>query len=135
LNGSKSYALDTSFLVYHYYKGDERTNRFFEEGVTNLVTICETLYTICRKEGLQRALDFVKEVSKRVKIIPSERVTPIAGQFKCKYSISLADCWVLATAKIQNIPALFAFKEKELQEHLESLKHEVEVIFLEEVLK
>jgi predicted nucleic acid-binding protein len=75
LNGSKSYALDTSFLVYHYYKGDERTNRFFEEGVTNLVTICETLYTICRKEGLQRALDFVKEVSKRVKIIPSESHT------------------------------------------------------------
>ena len=135
MNGSKSYALDTSFFVYHYYKGDERTNRFVGDGVTNIITICEVLYIICRKEGVQKALDFVKEVSQRMKIIPSERVSLIAGQFKCKYSLSLADCWVLATAKIQHIPALFAFKEKELQEHLELLRHEVDVLFLEDVLK
>ena len=134
MNGQRSYALDSSFLIYHHYKGDSTTNDIIKAGFLNLVALSEALYVICRKEGVVTALDFVKETSKIVKIVPSERIAPMAGQFKCKYPISLADCWVLATSKVFKAPALFAFKEKELLAHIDAVREETEVEFLDEAI-
>lgn len=81
------------------------------------------------------ALNFVMDALKTVRIVPSERVALMAGQFKCKYPISLADCWVLATSKVFNVPALFAFRERELLAYIEDVRRETEVKFLDEVTK
>ena len=135
MNGPRNYALDGSFLIHHHYKGDGTTNDILKAGLLNLVALSEALYVICRKEGVATALNSVKEISKAVKIVPSERIAPMAGQFKCKYPISLADCWVLATSKVFKVPALFAFKEKELLAHIDAIRIETEVKFLDEIIK
>jgi len=131
----RNYALDSSFLIYHHYKGDGATNDILKAGLLNLVALSEALYVICRKEGVATALNFVMEILKVVKVVPSERIAPMAGQFKCKYPVSLADCWVLATSKIFNVPALFAFREKELLTHIDAIRRETEVEFLDELSK
>lgn len=135
MNGSKRYALDTSFLIHHYYNGNIKTGEILSRGAVNLTTASETLYVLCRTEGLNRSLEFINDVYKQAQLVPSERLVAVAGQFKCKYPISLADCWVLATGKNVRIPALFAQREDELINHLESISKEVEVSFLDEVLE
>jgi len=135
LSGPRSYALDSSFLIYHHYKGDDATNDILKAALLNLVALSEALYVICRKEDVSTALNFVTKISKVVNVVPSERIAPMAGQFKCKYPISLADCWVLATSKVFKVPALFALKEKELVAHIDAIRVEVEVKFLDEVIK
>ncbi len=134
LNGSRRYALDTSFLIYHYYKGDERTLELLHNGITNYVTLSEVLYILCRYENLKKALSYIEGIVKSVSIAPSSKISLIAGQFKCKYPIALADCWVLATAKVYRVPSLFAFKEKEIVKHLDLIKKEVEIVFLDEII-
>ncbi|MEM2902695.1 MAG: PIN domain-containing protein [Candidatus Bathyarchaeia archaeon] len=135
MSGSRNYALDSSFLIYHHYKGDALTNDILKAGLLNPVSLSEALYVVCRKEGVATALNFVMDALKTVRIVPSERVALMAGQFKCKYPISLADCWVLATSKVFNVPALFAFRERELLAYIEDVRRETEVKFLDEVTK
>jgi len=132
-SGSRKYALDTSFLVYHYYRGNVLTERLLSNGIVNYVTLSEVLYILCRYEGLNPALNYIRKVVKLASIAPSSKVSLVAGQFKCKYPISLADCWVLATAKVYGIPSLFAQKEKEIIKHIEAIRSEVEIIFLDEI--
>ena len=133
-SGLKRFALDTSFLIYHYYKGNRETFELLRNGVVNYVTLSEVLYVLCRYENLKKALSYIEEIIKLASIAPSSKVSLIAGQFKCKYPIALADCWVLATAKAYGIPSLFAFKEKEILKHLDLIKKEVEIIFLDEII-
>jgi len=135
LSGSRNYVLDSSFLIYHYYKADSATSDILKGGFLNHVSLSEALYILCRKEGITTTLDFIREILKVIKVVPSERIVLIAGQFKCKYPIALADCWVLATSKVLEAPALFAFKEKELLAHVDAIREEVKVEFLEEILK
>ncbi|MCD6510742.1 MAG: PIN domain-containing protein [Thermoprotei archaeon] len=134
MNGSKKFALDTSFLIYHYYKGNKKTSELLRNGVINYVTLSEVLYVLCRYENPKEALSYIEEIVKLASIAPSSKVSLIAGQFKCKYPIALADCWVLATAKVYRIPSLFAFKEKEIIKHLDLIKKEVGVVFLDEIV-
>lgn len=124
----KSYALDTSILIVHYYK--RNLSYIVEKGFINLHTLSEIFYVICRAEGLDNAVKYVKELLKMMKIVPSNELVYIAGQFKCKYRISLADAWTLATAKVKKVPALFAVKEKEIINIFDELKREVEIEFL-----
>jgi len=135
LSGARNYALDSSFLIYHHYKGDDVTNGILKAGFLNLVALSEALYVICRKEGVAAALNFVMDISKTVKVVPSERIALMAGQFKCKYPVSLADCWVLATSKVFNVPALFVFRERELLAHIDAVRRETGVEFLDDFIK
>ncbi len=123
----KNYALDTSVLIVHYYRKD--LGEILKRGYINLHTLSETFYVICRIEGVEEAARYIQEIVKTAKIVPSHELALVAGQFKCKYRISLADAWVLATAKVKNIPALFV-KEKEVLDILDKLKDEVNIEFL-----
>ncbi|MBS7637436.1 hypothetical protein KEJ49_00880 [Candidatus Bathyarchaeota archaeon] len=76
----------------------------------------------------------MEELAERSRLAPSELVAPVAGQFKCRFLVSLADAWVLATGKVMNVPCLFAHREKELTSHLIAIRREVEVHFLDELL-
>ncbi|MEM3381230.1 MAG: hypothetical protein QXL25_05615 [Candidatus Bathyarchaeia archaeon] len=62
-------------------------------------------------------------------------MAPVAGQFKCKYPLALADCWVLATGKIYRTPAFFAIREKTVETPLESIEKEVQVRSLDELIR
>lgn len=109
------------------------TEALVGSGIINLVTLSEVLYIVCRGEEASKALSYVEELAERSKLAPSELVAPVAGQFKCRFPVSLADAWVLATGKVMNVPCLFAHKERELISHLAAIRKEVEVHFLDEL--
>jgi hypothetical protein len=52
---------------------------------------------------------------------------------KCRFPISLAECWALATAKAFDLPCVFAFRESEILKNLEGLRGEVQVNFIDEL--
>jgi hypothetical protein len=99
----------------------------------SLVTLSETLYVICRIDGIERAQEFVEECAKEAVVVPSERVAPLAGHLKCRYPISLADCWALATGKAFDVPCIFAFRDPEIVMNLSLIRQEVMVKFLDEL--
>lgn len=134
MSGSERFALDSSVLLFDYFAGrPEKTARIVRKSLLNLVTISETLYVICRIDGIESASRFIEDRAKEVELAPSERIAPLAGHMKCRYSISLADCWTLATGKAFDIPCLFAFRETEILRNLDLIRQEVQVKFLDEL--
>jgi predicted nucleic acid-binding protein len=128
----KSYAIDTGVLMHHYFKKD--LDEILKRSLVNEVTISEVLYVLCRVEGLRNALNFISDIAGKI-IVPSSNSTAlVAGQFKCKYPIALADCWVLATAKVNGVPALFESREEEIVKRLSKIEQEVEIEFLDELV-
>ena len=123
-----SYAIDTSALIVNYYRGVLEDT--LSQSYVNLHILSETFYVICRSEGVDKALKYVQEVAGKARITPSEEIALIAGQFKCKYPISLADAWTLATAKRNGVPALFGVMEREIIDVVEELRKEVKIEFL-----
>lgn len=97
MSGSPSYALDSSVLLYHKYRPSEKTRSLVRAGVLNVVTLSEVLYVICRNEGVAEALAYVERLVEEARLAPPKKVAPVAGQFKCRFPVSLADAWVLAT--------------------------------------
>jgi predicted nucleic acid-binding protein len=55
----------------------------------------------------------VKEIEELVTIRDEEEILKLAGQMKCKYSLSILDCFSLATAVYLKCPVFFR-KEYEL---------------------
>ena len=133
LNGPKSFALDSSILIHYYYLKDQKTKELIKQGVTNLVALSECYYIICRKEDNQTALKYINELMEEVRIISTEQIVKIAGQFKCKFPIALADCWTLATAFALKTSAVFAFKERELERNFQEIVKEVNIQFFDDI--
>ncbi|WP_455283878.1 PIN domain-containing protein [[Eubacterium] cellulosolvens] len=134
MSGSERFALDSGVLLFNYCAGrPERTTGLVRNSLLNLVTLSETLYVICRIDGVEKAQRFIEECAKETVVVPSERVAPLAGHLKCRYPISLADCWALATAKAFDVPCLFAFRESEIVRNLDLIRREVQVKFLDEL--
>ena len=135
MSGSEKFALDSSVLLFDYFAGGSKTvTELLSESVLNEVTISETLYVICRMDGKEKASYYVEKCAKAVHAIASsEIISPIAGYMKCKFPVSLADCWALATAKAFKVPCLFAFRETEILKNLDAIDREVRVKFLDEL--
>lgn len=134
MNGSGKYALDSSVLLFDYFtRGTERTARLIANSILNHVTLSETLYVICRVDGSAKASDFIQNCASKSTLAPAERIAPLAGDMKCRFPISLADCWVLATAKSFDIESVFAFRESELLKNMPLLRREVQITFLDEL--
>lgn len=134
MSGSERFALDSSVLLFDYFAGrPEKTTELVRNSFVNLVTLSETLYVICRIDGIERARGFIEGCAKQATVVPSERVAPLAGYLKCKYSVSLADCWALGTGKAFDVPCVFAFRESEIVRNLNLLRQEVMVKFLDEL--
>jgi len=135
LSGSARFALDSSVLLFDYFAGGSETvTELLRESVLNEVTISETLYVICRMDGKEKASDYVEKCAKTLRAIASsEIIAPLAGYMKCKFPVSLADCWALATAKSFNLPCLFALREAEILKNLDAINQEVRVKFLDEL--
>ncbi len=67
-----------------------------------------------------------------ISLVSSDEIDMQAGCYKCARSISLVDCYVLAVAKIQNVPAVFARREEDLENELQRRPFDVKPLFLED---
>ena len=91
----------------------------------NTVNLTEVYYVFCRKIGKEKAEEIIKSIIKSgyYEIIG---VKPIilkyAAECKCAYSISLADCFSIATAKFLKTKALFRREEELAKKSIEEVK-------------
>lgn len=138
---SGSFALDTSVLVELLLSSDlgkaveEALISESADGHSSEVNLAEAEYVLCRKLGAETAkskLDGLRN-SNYVPIVDSEQASRIAAEIKCSRALALADCYTLATAKVTESKALFAFRETELEREMKRRPYDVEVIFLEDL--
>ncbi|XDF43711.1 type II toxin-antitoxin system VapC family toxin [Saccharolobus solfataricus] len=116
----KKVVLDTGVIL-SFLEGEFREyyNKVLNQEVTayvSLVNLAEVYYVLCRKLGRMKAEKIIKDVIKSgyyeiVGVKP--RILKYTSECKCKYSISLADCFAIGTAKFLSAKALFR-REKEL---------------------
>jgi predicted nucleic acid-binding protein len=107
------------------------------EAHTSEVNLAEAEYVLCRRLGHDTSKSKVNNLrnSGYAVAADTEQVSRIAAQIKCKRALSLADCYTLATAKATASKALFAFREKDLDREMKRHPYEVEVIFLEDLVR
>ena len=103
---------------------------------TTTLAIIETEYILCRKLGKDRA--FIKTdnllSSNYFKVFSLDSLLRDISVLKCFNPIALPDCATIALAIKNNIPALFAKKERELLAQLDKNKFESEIYFLEDLI-
>jgi uncharacterized protein len=99
-------------------------------------TISELFYMLCRRKGDEFASKAIETLLKSsyLSVVSSDEIDIQAGRYKCARAISLADCYVLAIAKIQSVPAVFARREEEVEKELERKPFDVKLLFLEDYL-
>jgi len=99
--------------------------------------VSELFYVLCRRRGERFAREAVESLlmSGRLSTTSSDEVDMQAGAYKCARSISLADCYVLAAARVFDAAAVFAKKEDDLTREMKRKPFDVEVIFLEDLVK
>ena len=90
----------------------------------------ELKYILCRKFGFNKANQIINDFLKNFVIWKEENLRDNAAQFKCQYPISLADCYSLALAKIENIP-IYMKKEAEIENIIQKLLLEVQIHFID----
>jgi predicted nucleic acid-binding protein len=97
-------------------------------------TISELFYMLCRRKGDAFATEAVETLLKSsyLSVVSSDEIDIQAGRYKCERSISLVDCYVLAVAKIQNVPAVFGRREEEVEKEIERRPFDVKLLFLED---
>jgi predicted nucleic acid-binding protein len=136
-------ALDTSVIIEMLLSSDlgrtveEALIADSAEGHSSEVNLAEAEYILCRKLGWQLAkskLDGLRN-SNYVLTVDTEQASRIAAEIKCSRALALADCYTLATAKVTGSKALFAFRERELDREMKKRPCDVEVIFLEDLMK
>ncbi|MBO3753316.1 MAG: PIN domain-containing protein [Candidatus Brockarchaeota archaeon] len=100
----------------------------------NISELCvaEVGYVFCRKLGGREARVRIKNLldSGYFFVHDDSELIEHAAEYKCKRSLSLADCFTLALAKKIDVPALFA--EAELIREISSEPFDVEILFLED---
>lgn len=95
-------------------------------------SLSEAYYVLCRRRGAKYA-DGVISVfldGDYGEILTSTEIDMVAGKYKCERAISLADCYVLAAAKLRHATALFAKTESDLLGEMERRTFDVEIAFL-----
>jgi predicted nucleic acid-binding protein len=97
--------------------------------------VAEAYYVLCRKRGSETADRVITTFldGRRAEIVASEELDLAAGRYKCERAISLADCLVLATAKLYQASALFARSEADLTREMKSQAFDVDILFLSDI--
>ncbi len=124
---SNKIVLDTGVLI-EYFKADQnkikhilRETLFNENSNTkiymNYIIKSEIYYILCRALGKQKAIELLDEIESFFLFEESKKIYELAGQIKCKFPISLADCYSIATGLVQDCP-IFFMKEEELSENM-----------------
>ncbi|MBD3256434.1 MAG: PIN domain-containing protein [Candidatus Lokiarchaeota archaeon] len=90
----------------------------------------ELNYLFCRKWGDKQGFLMVKKMLTGYSIQSESYLREEASRFKCKYPISLSDCYSLSVAKLKTIPIYFKMEE-ELDTNFDALSEEVEIRFID----
>ncbi len=131
-------SLDSSVLL-AYLLGEklgERARMVLEDENRRLflphTAVSEAYYILCRKRGARYADGVVSLFleGNYAETLSSAEIDMVAGKYKCERSISLADCYVLASAKLRNASALFAQRDSDLLKEMEKRGFDVEICFL-----
>jgi uncharacterized protein len=134
-----SYVVDTSILI-EFMEGSELGKRFEEQilnspSLVNLkipfVVEMELKYILGRRFGYNDAIEKVEKALQSFQVISEERLRNNAVKYKCKYSISIADCYSMALAEIEQIP-LYMKKEREVELVKKNPDLDIQIRFLEE---
>jgi len=72
----------------------------------------ELYYIICRKKNYIEATRILEQVDKSINIISEKWLFEKAGQIKCRYSISIADCFSISLGILKGCPILFLGEEE-----------------------
>jgi predicted nucleic acid-binding protein len=101
---------------------------------TTTLAIIETEYILCRKLGKDKAFEKTENLlsSNFFKVFSLDSFLRDISLLKCFNPISLPDCATIALAIKNNVPALFARKERELVAQLDKKKFETDIYFLED---
>ena len=75
----------------------------------------ELMYIFCRKMGIIKADQLIKDKFKHILVLGEEKLRYDAVHLKCKHGIALADCYSIAAGKVQDCPVLMK-KEQELKD-------------------
>ena len=103
----------------------------------NRLAVSELFCILCRRRGERSAHEATEALLKsgRLSLVSSDQLDIQAGTYKCARGISLADCYVLAAAKVLNCAAAFARREEDLKREMTKAPFDVEIIFLEDLMK
>lgn len=99
--------------------------------------VSELFYVLCRRRGQRIAVDYTRAFldSGRSLLLDSDEIDMTAGACKCERAISLADCYVIATATRHHASAVFARHERDLDSEIKRKSFDVEVVFLEDLVR
>jgi predicted nucleic acid-binding protein len=131
-----------SGVILAYYLGEElgsvvKSRLFSSESRViyyNRLCVAELFYVLCRRRGRAIAIDYTKTFVEAgySSLVSLDELDLEAGAYKCERLISLADCYVLAVAKLMRAAALFARREEEIVKEMKAKPLGVEVLFLED---
>jgi hypothetical protein len=93
----------------------------------------ELKYVFCRKYDFNEANNKINEFLKNFIIWKEELLRNEAAKLKCKYSISLANCYSIALAKMEDIP-VYIKKEKEIEKIIKKLSIEVKINYIDDLV-
>jgi len=101
----------------------------------NKLCVAELFYVLCRRRGMKAASDYTRAYLDARHSVSgdSDAIDLVAGAYKCERAISLADCYVIATAETQSASAVFARHERDLDAEMKRKRFDVEVLFLEDL--
>ncbi len=134
----RGYSLDGGVLI-ALALGEEVARKLAEEitwgevdAYTHELALTEMLYILCRKAGWATALEKKSQLAKSglIHVIPTETLMEEAAKLKCERTLSLADCFTIALAKIFRCKALFVKPEKELEKEIKKKPLDVKVEYL-----
>jgi len=100
----------------------------------NQLCLSELFYVLCRRKGREfaRASTEMFLKAQYASVTATDELDAAAGAYKCERAISLADCYVLGLAKLEQAAALFARREGDLEKEVRRKPLDVPVHFLED---
>ncbi len=95
----------------------------------------ELSYIACRKVGWKRGKEVVQKIisSGYIEVLKIGGLLDRAAKMKCERSISLVDCFTIATGEVLGVDVLFTKREKELEMKLARKPFEVKLMFAEDL--
>jgi hypothetical protein len=135
-------AVDTSAWIEYFLETElgERLDNYLSSSepkkiYISLLTLSEIYYVLCRAGGEKLAEESL-ETMKSIKDLVIDRSVDLAGKagnLKCKRAISLADCTCISLAEKYGCQALFARREREIEEEVRRKPFKVKLVFLDEL--
>ncbi len=147
LSISGSIALDTGLLLEFFTNGplaELVTEEIFNNSEVKTIyihdyTITELFSVICKQKGVDFAEEAVEELMKFTKVVSTNKLRYIAGEFKAKRNLSMSDCFSLSISKRYKIPVLFKKKqdlEVEMKKRPFEMYNKIDVISIDpEIIK